>query len=286
MIQWYPGHMAKTKKLIIENLKLVDVVLHIIDARVPRSSYNPLIEKLSGNKPQIVVMNKADLADDAASEIWIEYYRGKGIKAVKTNARNRKGIKDVLKAAKELTESKREKMARMGYVNVPIKFMIVGIPNVGKSAVINAMAGSAKAKVGNKPGITRGKQWIRIGGEFEYLDTPGILWPKFEDEMTGYMLAFVGSIKDEVLDFEEIALKLIGILSHRYPQALLESYQLNCLSEDPYANLLSIGEKRGCRVKGGEIDALKAARIVIDDFRNGRLGNITLELPEGVKYEQ
>lgn len=283
MIQWYPGHMAKTKKIIAENLKHIDIALHIIDARIPKSSYNPLLEKMLGNKPQIVVLNKADLADSHVNKEWVMYYDRKGIKAIEVNAKSRQGIDAVLRTARELMRDKREKLTRMGYVNVPIRFMILGIPNVGKSTIINAMVGSAKARVGNKPGITKGKQWIRIGDEFEYMDTPGILWPKFDDEKTGYMLAFVGSISDDLIDFEELALRLIHIIIERYPEVLLERYKLDSLSDDSYVNLINIGKKRGCFLKGGEIDTLKAAKIFIDDFRSGRLGSITLELPEEQK---
>lgn len=285
MIQWYPGHMAKTKKIITENLKHIDIALHIIDARIPKSSYNPLLERILGSKPQIIVFNKADLADSSANKKWIMYYNDKGINIVETNAKNRQGIDEIFKTARDLMRNRREKLMRVGYVNVPIRLMILGVPNVGKSTLINAMVGSTKAKVGNKPGITKGKQWIRIGDEFEYMDTPGILWPKFEDEMTGYMLALVGSINDDLLDFEELSLKFIERIVQRYPEVLLEKYKLDRLSDDNYTNLINIGKKRGCLIKGGEVDTLKAAKIVIDDFRSGRLGNITLELPEDIGHE-
>ena len=258
--QWYPGHMTKARRMMQENIKLIDLIIELVDARVPLSSRNPDIDELGKNKARLILLNKADLAEDRRNDEWMEYFKKQGYSVVKVN-------------------SKMERDRKRGILNRPVRAMVVGIPNVGKSTFINALAGKACAKTGNKPGVTKGKQWIRLNKNVELLDTPGILWPKFEDQTVGLRLAFIGSIKDEILQTEELASELVKFLNQSYPGVLEEKYTIES-SEDNYEVLRRIAESRHCLVRGSELDVEKAAAILLDDFRNGRLGRLTLELPE------
>ncbi len=276
--QWYPGHMTKAKRQMQEDIKLVDLVIELVDARIPLSSHNPDIDVLGQNKSRLVLLNKADLADEAKNEAWCEYYKKQGIYAVRLDARNRAGMKQVQDVIQEACKEKLEKNRRRGILNRPVRAMVAGIPNVGKSTFINSFAGKACAKTGNKPGVTKGKQWIRLNKNVELLDTPGILWPKFEDQRIGLHLAYIGSIKDELLDRDEVAVSLIGELTQTYPGLLAKRYNLTEEAE-PVKVLEKLAESRGCLKKGGELDCGKAAVLLSDDFRSGKLGRITIELP-------
>lgn len=276
--QWYPGHMTKAKRQMQEDIKLVDVVIELVDARIPVSSHNPDIDEMGKNKSRLVLLNKADLADEAANRAWCEYYKKQGMYAVRLDSRSRTGMKEVQAVIQEACREKIERNRRRGILNRPVRAMVAGIPNVGKSTFINSFAGKACAKTGNKPGVTKGKQWIRLNKNVELLDTPGILWPKFEDELTGLHLAFIGSMKDENLNMDEMALALIGELVNRYPGLLAERYQLDESGEGA-AVLGQIAQNRNCLKKGGGLDDTKAAVLLIDDFRSGKLGRITIETP-------
>lgn len=278
-IQWYPGHMTKTRRMMEENISLVDIVIELVDARIPYSSKNPDLDTLAKNKHRILLLNKCDLADERATDIWQEYFEKQGFRVIRINALKGNGLGEVTETARSLMKEKIEKLKARGRINVPIRSMIVGIPNVGKSTFINALAGKACAKTGNKPGVTKGKQWIRLNKNVELLDTPGILWPKFEDQTVGLRLAWIGSIKDEILNTEELAAELTGFLVNSYPDVLKEKYEIE-ESADGFENLRGIAESRHCLVKGNELDTEKAAKLLLDDFRNGRLGRITLETPE------
>ena len=258
-----------------ENIKLIDLVIELVDARVPMSSRNPDIDELGKNKARLILLNKADLADEKQTEEWIGYFRGKGYSAVKVNSRKGGGIKSIQEACKEKTERDRKR----GILNRPVRAMVVGIPNVGKSTFINALAGKACAKTGNKPGVTKGKQWIRLNKNVELLDTPGILWPKFEDQQVGLHLAMIGSINDEILNVEELALSVIDYLTAEYPGTLEKRFGFEGVT-DRVEILGEIARVRGCLKKGNELDYEKAARLLMDDFRSGKLGRITLEKPE------
>lgn len=274
--QWYPGHMTKAKRMMQENIKLIDLIIEVTDARIPLSSRNPDIDELGKNKARLILLNKADLADDHKTEQWMEYFREKGYYAVKINAKNGTGIKSILPVIMESCKEKIERDRRRGILNRPVRAMVVGIPNVGKSTFINAFAGKACTKTGNKPGVTKGKQWIRINKNVELLDTPGILWPKFEDQEVGAKLAMVGSIKDEILNLEELSLELLAYLQREYEGILQERYQIT-ESEDKLNMLEQIAENRKCIQKGMELDYVKAANILLEEFRNGKIGRITLE---------
>ncbi len=274
--QWYPGHMTKAKRMMQENIKLIDLIIEVTDARIPLSSRNPDIDELGKNKARLILLNKADLADDHKTEQWMEYIREKGYYAVKINAKNGTGIKSILPVIMESCKEKIERDRRRGILNRPVRAMVVGIPNVGKSTFINAFAGKACTKTGNKPGVTKGKQWIRINKNVELLDTPGILWPKFEDQEVGAKLAMVGSIKDEILNLEELSLELLAYLHREYEGILQERYQIT-ESEDRLNMLEQIAENRKCIQKGMELDYVKAANILLEEFRNGKIGRITLE---------
>ncbi len=276
--QWYPGHMTKARRMMQDNMKLVDLVIELVDARIPYSSRNPDIAELGKNKSRIVVLNKADLADEEGSRLWMEAFEREGAFAVKMNARSRQGAKAVESAVQQACREKIERDRRRGIKNRPIRAMVAGIPNVGKSTFINSYAGKACAKTGNKPGVTRGAQWIRLSRQLELLDTPGILWPRFEDQEVGRRLAFIGSIRDEILNTEELAVELIAFLHRRYGGALSQRYGI-AEGEDPLDSLNQIAENRLCRLKGNVLDLKKASSIVLDDFRSGRLGRITLEFP-------
>ena len=280
-IQWFPGHMAKTRRLIAANLKLVDVVTEIVDARAPLSSRNPEMDRMTSGKPRLVLLNKCDLADDKATQMWINYFRNNGAEAIAVDCKSGKGLKNMLptiknKVLKELME-KREKH---GMTGAPVRLMIVGIPNVGKSSLINRLAGSKRAKVEDRPGVTRTKQWVKLDNNTELLDMPGVLWPKFEDQDVAVRLAFTGAISDDILDIETLAMKLLKFMAENYPQSLKERYKIDIDEEDTGLVLLEkVGKKRGMMISGGEINTERAAITVLDEFRSGKLGRITLELP-------
>ena len=277
--QWYPGHMTKAKRMMQENIKLIDLVIEVTDARIPLSSRNPDIDELGKNKARLILLNKADLADDSRTEQWMEYFRSKGYYAVKINARSGAGMKGILPVIMESCKEKIERDRRRGILNRPVRAMVVGIPNVGKSTFINSFAGKACTKTGNKPGVTKGKQWIRINKNVELLDTPGILWPKFEDQEVGAKLAMVGSIKDEILNLEELSLELLAYLHREYEGVLEQRYQI-IESENNVTMLEEIARNRQCIQKGQELDYTKAANILLEEFRNGKIGRITLEKAE------
>lgn len=277
--QWYPGHMTKAKRMMQENIKLIDLIIELVDARVPMSSRNPEIDELGKNKARLIVLNKSDLAEDRKNDLWTEYFQSKGFSVVKVNSKKGGGIKQIQSVIQEACKEKIERDRKRGILNRPVRAMVVGIPNVGKSTFINALAGKACAKTGNKPGVTKGKQWIRLNKNVELLDTPGILWPKFEDQTVGLRLAYIGSIKDEILNTEELAAELSKFLVNNYKGVLADKYAIK-ESEDGFDMLSKIAESRHCLEKGSELDTEKAARLMLDDFRNGRLGRITLEMPE------
>ena len=282
-VQWYPGHMTKAKRQMQEDIKLIDLIIELVDARVPLSSRNPDIDELGKNKARMILLNKADLADERQNRARMEYFKEKGIYAVSIDSRNKGSMKAVSAAITEACKEKTERDRRRGIKNRPVRAMVAGIPNVGKSTFINTFAGKACAKTGNKPGVTKGKQWIRLNKNVELLDTPGILWPKFEDQTVGLRLAFIGSIKDEILNTEELGGELIRFLVQSYPGVLQEKYDVS-ESQDIYACLEEIAKNRHCLVRGSELDMEKAARLLLDDFRNGRIGRITLEFPQD--YEE
>lgn len=277
-VQWYPGHMTKAKRMMQEDMKLIDLVIELVDARIPYSSRNPDIDSLAGNKSRVLLLNKADLADDKKNKLWAQYYREKGCFVLEINSKTRSGMKQLSLLVREACQEKIERDRRRGIKNRPIRAMVAGIPNVGKSTFINTFVGQSCTKTGNRPGVTKGKQWIRVNKELELLDTPGILWPKFEDPLVGQHLAFIGSINDEILQTEELALSLISLLQKIYPQALQERYQLAGEQEAPVV-LEEICKRRGCYKKGMEPDYYKAAGLLLDEFRNGQLGKMTLEIP-------
>lgn len=277
--QWYPGHMTKAKRQMQEDIKLIDLVIELVDARIPLSSRNPDIDELGKQKARLILMNKADLASEEQTRKWSEYFREKGFYVVKLDARNKAGMKAINDVIMEACKEKIERDRRRGIKNRPVRAMVVGIPNVGKSTFINTYAGKACAKTGNKPGVTKGKQWIRLNKNVELLDTPGILWPKFEDQSVGLRLALIGSIKDEILNIDELSLELIKIIQAKYPGILNARYEVE-EEKKPVEVLEQIAIKRNCVQKGNELDYAKAAALVIDEFRSGRLGKITLEFPE------
>ena len=278
-VQWYPGHMTKAKRQMQEDLKLI---VELVDARVPLSSRNPDIDQLGQNKSRLILLNKADLADERQNETWKEYFQSKGFHVVKVDSRNGAGMKTIQNVIQEACKEKIERDRRRGIKNRPIRAMVAGIPNVGKSTFINTFAGKACAKTGNRPGVTKGKQWIRLNKNVELLDTPGILWPKFEDQEVGIRLAFVGSIKDDILNMEELALKLIDYLKERYTGLLEKRYGIS--EEGNAVEILGeIAKARGCLKKGEELDYTKASGLLFDDFRSGKIGRITLEWAEQEK---
>lgn len=277
--QWYPGHMTKAKRMMQENIKLIDLVIELVDARVPISSRNPDIDELGKNKARLILLNKSDLAEDKWNDAWSEYFREKGFSVVKVNSKKGGGIKSINGVIQEACKEKIERDRKRGILNRPVRAMVVGIPNVGKSTFINALAGKACAKTGNKPGVTKGKQWIRLNKNVELLDTPGILWPRFEDQAVGLKLAFIGSIKDEILQTEELAAELVKFMNENYPGVLENKYNVE-EDTDPYGMLKKIAESRHCLVRGNELDTEKASVLLMDDFRNGRLGKLTLEYPD------
>ena len=276
-IQWYPGHMTKAKRAMKEDIKLIDLIIEVVDARVPLASRNPDIDELGKGKARLILLNKSDLSSERYNEAWTNWFREKGYFVVKINSRSGAGIKQINGVVQEACKEKIERDRRRGIMNRPVRAMVVGIPNVGKSTFINSFAGKACAKTGNKPGVTKGNQWIRLNKTLELLDTPGILWPKFEDQRVGLLLAFIGSINDEILNKDELALELLKLLQKHYPDVLKERYKIDETSEENL--LIQVAKVRGCLAKGGEPDYSRAAALVIDDYRSGKLGRITLEFP-------
>ena len=281
--QWYPGHMTKAKRQMQEDIKLIDLVIELVDARIPLGSRNPDIDELGKNKARLILMNKADLADDAVSREWAAFFKEKGCHVVMLDARSKAAMKQVTAVVLEACREKIERDRKRGIKNRPVRAMVVGIPNVGKSTFINSYAGRACAKTGNKPGLTKGKQWIRLNKNLELLDTPGILWPKFEDQTVGLHLALIGAIKDEILNIDELSLALIGELTRYYPGVLASRYGTaeQPLDEgaEPVDILRQIAENRKCISRGNELDYSKAAVLLLEEFRSGRLGKITIERP-------
>ena len=272
-INWYPGHMKKTRELIAENLKMVDIVIEVIDARIPVSSRNPLIDELVKNKRRLIILNKSDLSDPKANEAWAETFKKQGNLVLTMNCMTGIGVGQLYKLLSRLQDEKNEGQLR----KKSLRMMIVGVPNVGKSSLINRMTGKKSAKTGDRPGVTKGKQWLGLENGMQLLDTPGILWPKFEDPQVGLNLAFCGSIKDEILDTASLALELIKVLQRDYPQLLRERYKLDELDEDAVVNMEAIAAKRGFILSGKRVDYERCARTVLDEFRGGKIGNITLE---------
>lgn len=277
--QWYPGHMTKAKRMMQENIKLIDLVIELVDARIPYSSHNPDIDELAKNKFRIVLLNKADLADPEVNKQWIAHYESKGAAVLEINSKQGTGIRSINGLVQKVCREKIERDRKRGIVNRSVKGMVAGIPNVGKSTFINAFAGKVCAKTGNKPGVTKGKQWIRLNKDLELLDTPGILWPKFEDQIVGMRLAFIGSMNDEVIIMEELACDLLKVLKESYPEAITKRYGIEW-GETPAQTLSLIAKSRGCFLKGEELDLKKASDLFVDDFRSGRLGRISLETPQ------
>lgn len=281
-IQWYPGHMVKAKKIVRENLKLVDVVIELVDARIPVSSRNPDINVILGDKPRVLVLNKADLASDNFTGKWEQFFSNSDLPVATVNSHTGQGINKLLSLVRQQAKEMLEKHTAKGRQPRPIRSMIVGIPNVGKSSLINKMAGKGTARTADKPGVTRGKQWIRLNKDIELLDTPGILWPKFTDPEVGFKLAVTGAIKDDVINIEQVVLKLIDLLKNTAPEEFITRYKLIALPDDNNELLQLIGAKRGCLVSGGQVDTLKTAVIVLNEFRGGRIGRFTLDIPERV----
>ena len=281
VVQWFPGHMAKTRRLIKESLPLVDGVTELLDARIPYSSSNPELGELINNKPRIVLLNKCDLADKDTTRQWVEYYKKTGVTAIPVDCRSGKGLSNYISAVREVLKDKIRQNEERGIPGKALRIMVVGIPNTGKSSFINRMAGAAKAKVADKAGVTRQNQWFAIGNGIELLDTPGVLWPKFDDPKVGDRLAFIGSVKDEILDSETLAVRLLEVMKNDYPDRLAERYKINDFSDkEPWEVLEMIGKKRGMMIKGGEIDTERASVMLLDEYRGGRLGTISLEKPE------
>lgn len=292
-IQWYPGHMTKAKRAMQEDLKLIDLIIEIVDARIPYSSRNPDIDELGKNKARLILLNKSDLASETWNDAWAKWFLQQGFHVVKVNSKTGAGLKQIGGVVQEACREKIERDRRRGILNRPVRAMVVGIPNVGKSTFINSFAGKACTKTGNKPGVTKGNQWIRLNKSLELLDTPGILWPRFENQEVGKRLAFVGSINDEILNKEELALDLLKFMMGQYPEVLNERYGIIKESEEtdqqiPVGALEQIAKSRACLLKGNVYDYERAASLFIDDYRNGRLGRMTLEFPgdgEGVPQD-
>jgi len=281
-IQWFPGHMAKTRRLMKTSLPLVDIVLEVIDARIPISSRNPEMRSLVGKKPRIVVLNKCDMADEALNNEWIQYYREKGIKAFAVDCRSGRGLKQLSPIVHDVLKDELERRERKGMAGKPIRMMVVGIPNVGKSSLINRLAGGKRAKVEDRPGVTRGKQWVSIDGGVDLLDMPGVLWPKFEDKIVGEHLAYTGAVKDDIIDTEWLAMRLADLLNREYHSLLCERYGLSdeeTAGIEPFALLELIGRKRGMLLSGGEVNTERAAAVLLNEYRGGAIGRMTLERP-------
>ncbi|MFN7250861.1 MAG: ribosome biogenesis GTPase YlqF [Anaerobacillus sp.] len=279
-IQWFPGHMAKARREVTEKLKQIDVVFELVDARVPLSSRNPMIDELVSHKPRLILLNKADLADPMVTEQWSRYFQGKGFKVISIDSQTGKGTEKIPSVAKELAVDLLEKLKAKGMKPRAIRALILGIPNVGKSTLINRLAKKKIAKTGDRPGITKQQQWIKVGSELELLDTPGILWPKFEDQVVGFRLAATGAIKDEILDFQDVAVFLLKYLKEQYPKPLMERFKLTEINEDVIELFDAIGRNRGLLMSGGYIDYDKAAELILREFRSCKIGKISLERPE------
>ena len=279
-IQWFPGHMAKTRRKIVEQLKLIDAVAEIVDARIPVSSRNPDLKEIIGDKPHLILLNKCDMADETATKQWIAHYKSEGIYAIPVDSKNGKGISLFKDTVKTLLADKLEVYRSKGMVGKPLRVMVVGIPNVGKSSFINRIAGSSRAKVENRPGVTRGNQWFSVDKELELLDTPGVLWPKFDDNTVGEHLAFTGAVTDRIIDTELLAMRLLEILVPAYPNLLTERYKISEFPEDSYDTLCLLGKKRGMMIRGGETDTERAANMLLEEFRSCKIGRITLERVE------
>ena len=277
--QWYPGHMTKAKRMMQEDIKLIDLIIELVDARTPLSSRNPDIDELGKNKSRMILLNKSDLSDPQANKAWMTYFEGKGIQTVEVNSKSGNGLKNIQNAVAKACAAKIERDRKRGILNRPVRAMVVGIPNVGKSTFINSYAKKACTKTGNKPGVTKGKQWIKLNKTLELLDTPGILWPKFEDNEIGMRLAFIGSINDQILYSEELAADFIKYIQSIYPNCICVFYGFE-KQDDPYKCLEEIARVRRCLGKNETLDIKKAAMILMDDFRSGKLGRLTLELPQ------
>ena len=281
-IQWYPGHMTKTRRQIEADLKQVDAVCEIVDARIPISSRNPDIDAICGSKPRIIVLNRMDLADPATTKQWLQFFRQKGMAAIAVDCKHRKGINDFIPAVRSVLKEKLERDAAKG-MSRPMRVMVVGIPNVGKSTMINQISGRKGAKAENRPGVTRGKQWVTVDSSLLLLDTPGILWPKFEDPNVGMMLAYTGAVKENVIDTEELACRLMELLWKYYPNTVRERYKVDISGEIPgYQLLEEAGRKRGFLLARGEINTERMAKVLLDEYRSGKLGYFTLESPEDI----
>ncbi len=280
-INWYPGHMKKTQELLQEQLKLVDIVVEILDARVPASSQNPQIEKLIGQKKRLVLLNKSDLADEKITERWLKLFTEQGKVVMAINSIENRTATKVMQQLQKLYQEKSEQLKKRGRIPRPVRVMVVGVPNAGKSTLINLLAGKKRAKTGDRPGVTKGKQWIRIQSTIELLDTPGILWPKFEDELTGIRLAQTSAIKDEILDVETLGYKLLEDLLMLYPELVIKRYGEFENIKEPLNVMEAIAKRRGCILKAGDVDYLRTANIILDEFRSGTLGRISLEKPDG-----
>lgn len=278
-INWYPGHMKKTRESIQKNLSLVDLVFELIDARIPYSSQNPVIDSILGEKPRVIILNKSDLADSSLNRLWQDYFKKRGLTSILFDSLSGRGVDNLLSLARDVTSEKRQAYENRGVINRPIRAMILGIPNVGKSTLINTLSGRKGTKTGNRPGVTKTNQWIKIKGSLELLDTPGILWPKFEDLNVGLNLAFTGAIKDEILDTETLALRLLELLLKVSPQLIEGRYNISIEDKTSLEVMEAIGGKRGCIIKGGLIDYSKVSNMILDEFRKGTIGNITLEKP-------
>lgn len=279
-IQWFPGHMAKARRQVTEKLKLIDVVIELLDARIPLSSRNPMIDEIVSEKPRIILLNKADLADEKVTREWVHYFASRKVKAIPMDALSGKGVNKIPGECQEAVEELMEKRRAKGMQDRAIRTMILGIPNVGKSSLMNRLAGRKVAQTGDRPAVTKAQQWVKMGKTLELLDTPGILWPKFEDPLVGLRLAASGAIKDEIIDFQEVALFIVAYLKMHYPESLKERYHLDGVNGDKLEIIEEIGRRRGCMVSGGHIDYDKAAEIIIRELRGGKLGRISLERPE------
>ena len=280
-VQWFPGHMAKTRRLIKESLPFVDLVTEIVDARIPMSSSNPELKEMIGNKPRIVLLNKCDVADEKTTARWVEYYRNMGVNALPVDCRTGKGLNAYLPLVRRVLKDKIKRNEEKGMVGKPLRVMVVGIPNTGKSSFINKMAGRNRAKVADKPGVTRSNSWFAVGSGIELLDTPGVLWPKFDDRSVGDKLAFIGSVKDEVIDIESLAMRLINVLKNGYEDRLSERFKITDFADkEDYEILEMIGRKRGMLISGGEIDYERASVMIVDEYRGGKLGRLSLDFPE------
>lgn len=279
-IQWYPGHMTKTRRMMESDLRLVDAVCEIVDARIPVSSRNPDLDSICGDKPRMIILNRIDMADPARTKQWAAWFKARGMAVIQTDCKSRKGITDFAPALRRLLADKLRRYAEKGMAGKPLKVMVVGIPNVGKSTFINQVAGRKGAKAENRPGVTRGKQWVTVDQGLLLLDTPGILWPKFEDPEVGVRLAFTGAVKDDILDLESLAARLAGVLWQNYPEATQARYKLDPAPDasDPDL-LLEIGKRRGYLISGGEIDLERTSRVLLEEYRAAKIGRFTLELP-------